>query len=68
MPSWKINCLKSEDGPHPSISTTDETNKVESTPLSTDPQCTGKFLFLFLCDKKSKIDYYLFNIIQDLLY
>ncbi|CAF5005104.1 unnamed protein product, partial [Rotaria socialis] len=39
MPSWKINCLKSEDGPHPSIST-NETNKIESTSLSTDPQYT----------------------------
>ncbi|CAF2268969.1 unnamed protein product [Rotaria magnacalcarata] len=39
MPSWKINCLKSEDGPHPSIST-DETNKIESTSLLTDLQCT----------------------------
>jgi hypothetical protein len=46
MPSWKINCLKSEENVNPSTlsssNTTDETNQIDSTSSAIDRQDTGK--------------------------
>ena len=45
MPSWKINCLKSEDGTNPSTSlsnTIEEQNKTELISLPINNQNTGK--------------------------
>jgi len=48
MPSWKINCLKSEENVNPSTlssNTTDETNQIDSISSAIDRQDTGKYKF-----------------------
>ena len=50
MPSWKINCLKSEDHTNPSVLTStinDEANKIDSIPSAINHENGGKVKKVF---------------------